>query len=582
LDFNDNGGSSDTITRDDGGSFVTDGWESGDTGIIRGSAGNDDIEFTVTTAAAATLTLPTGTLAQTDLNQTGAVIYSMVTFQDIIDKDNTDATYLGVCTLSQNGLVEVNYNLIIGDEAGAGDIWFASRGDKVVFPDQPLDTTTINQAIISAEDTGETIIHIGQSTGTGDTRVGFGGSVFTQYNTQLPHGNFIDFSAAITECDVFGSSFLDITDGAAFSSVTTHHITNCTFNNCGQIDIGSIEARNLTFTGYATATAAALLWTTNTNIKNSQFLANRNSAGTASAIEHTTTTASTYYSLTFAGNDYDVNLTAASGTLVISNSGTANASTYKTGGTGTVSFISTKTVAVNIVDTSGAIQGAQVYIQKSTPTVYTSSTGNTAGDVDLVVAEAITADTPSTGWCLVTDISLNAILPYRYASWATSTFTFPTEVTFACTGGGTATSLQDTVNDFTAINIVEGDTIRNTTDGSWAVVDEIVDANNITTSALQGGTLNVWTSGDTYSVHKLATTLVSGTDLVDVPIMNEQTDINGDASIAFPYQSVEVPIDVSVRKSSSGSTRYSSFDGSGTININGYSATIRLSTDPNV
>ena len=72
-------------------------------------------------------------------------------------------------------------------------------------------------------------------------------------------------------------------------------------------------------------------------------------------------------------------------------------------------------------------------------------------------------------------------------------------VSYACTGGGTSTSLQDTVNSFTALNIATGDTVENVTDGSSATVTTITDADNIITAALSGGSDNTWTSGDTYS-----------------------------------------------------------------------------------
>lgn len=74
--------------------------------------------------------------------------------------------------------------------------------------------------------------------------------------------------------------------------------------------------------------------------------------------------------------------------------------------------------------------------------------------------------------------------------------------TFACTGGGSATNLQDSVNDFTAMGIVTNpaDLLRNTTDGSECSVVSVDDANNITTTALTGGSDNTWTSGDTYEI----------------------------------------------------------------------------------
>jgi hypothetical protein len=581
LDFNDNGASADTITRDDGGDFTTDGWESGDTGLIKGTANNNDIEFTVTTAASTTLTLPTGTLAQTDLNQTGATIYSMVTFEDILAKDNADTSYFGVVTQSPNGVWEINYNLILGDQSGAGDLWFVSRGEKLAFPDQPLTSATPNQTITIAEDTGETIVDFGYSSGTGDDRVGFGGSVIFGYNDQYGHTCYIDFTAAITELNVFGTTFLEILSGVDFSTDTGHLVTNCSFDTCGQIDLGSVEARNLAFSGYAGSTDAALLWNSNINIKNSRFLANANSSSDSAAIEHESSGSANYIALFFSGNDYDINFSAASGDLTISASQNADPSTYKVGGTGTVYIINTKTVSVHVEDDNGNnVQGAQVYIQKNSPTEFTSGLSNDAGDGYIAVTQAIDSDIPQAGWCLVYDISEGKVLPYMYESWNTSTFTLPSEVTGTANTGGSSTTLKRKTGDsFLTANIREGLTVRNTTDGSYAVVDEIVDADTIICSSLSGGTDNTWQENDAYSFHRLATTLISATDTIDVPILNDQTDASGDVSTSINYSS-DVSIEIKVRKSSGGSSRYYNYIAGGTIRSTGFSTDVRINTDP--
>jgi hypothetical protein len=74
----------------------------------------------------------------------------------------------------------------------------------------------------------------------------------------------------------------------------------------------------------------------------------------------------------------------------------------------------------------------------------------------------------------------------------------------ACTGGGTATALQDTLNNLATLLSV-GDVIVNETDGSWATVASITDSNNVVTTSLKGGTANVWTATDNYAVYDKAT-----------------------------------------------------------------------------
>jgi len=168
---------------------------------------------------------------------------------------------------------------------------------------------------------------------------------------------------------------------------------------------------------------------------------------------------------------------------------------------------------------------------------------------------------------------------YRYVSYTGSTFTFPAEVTFACTGGGTGQLLQDTVNDFTALDIVRGDTVRNVTDGSWANVKTITDSDNIVTTELQGGSDNTWTSGDTYSFHRLATTLVSGTDQVRLTYMNDVTNGSGVVTASVPNPS-DTTMRVFVRANEPGGTDYIDQDDTVAFTAaNGLTRTFTLDVD---
>lgn len=129
-------------------------------------------------------------------------------------------------------------------------------------------------------------------------------------------------------------------------------------------------------------------------------------------------------------------------------------------------------------------------------------------------------------------------------------------------------------------DIEEGDTIRNTTDGSWAVVDEIIGTDHIATSRLQGGTDNEWEASDAYSVHRLAIAYTSSDDKVDIPIFNGQTNATGDADTTYNYGALGVSLPISVRiRSNHGSTKYIPYNTSGTITSDGYSLTAVLSED---
>lgn len=233
-------------------------------------------------------------------------------------------------------------------------------------------------------------------------------------------------------------------------------------------------------------------------------------------------------------------------------------------------------ISITVLDSdNAAIEGAQVFVRKSADDYsYTSDSGNNAGDANFVVNEVVDTDIPQTGWIHVWDASTNTKQNYRYSSWASKTFTFPAEVTGNTTSGGTSTTLNST--GIGALNIEEGDTIRNTTDGSWAIVDEL-SANSATTTALAGGSDNTWQSSDAFSVHKLAINYTDNEDLVDIPILNAQTDSSGEITATYAGS---VPIAVVVRiRSNTGATKYVPFNTSGAITSAGFSLTAILTED---
>jgi len=320
IDLNDNGGSADTIVRQDGGSWVTAGFEIGDFVKLANctTAANDGVYGPISNVTASTLTIPTGSLASTENNDATVLVMASVLPKDIYNKDGpVDDVWWGVIDQGPQGLWVINYKLIIGDVSGAGNIFFYLPTKQLIAADQALDAT-VQYYLQSAEDTGETHILFGGSTGTGDTRVGFGGAVIigegtdfdfgggTSRSVKSPRG--IDFDAEITSCEVYGSAFISMDGGLKFAVTgTDHYLTNVSFQACGQVDIGGVESRNLTFTGYSGADGA-LLWRSGvTDLKNSFFLANSNDSGDAAAIEHDTAGSETYNNLKFNGNDYDIN-----------------------------------------------------------------------------------------------------------------------------------------------------------------------------------------------------------------------------------------------------------------------------------
>lgn len=366
IDLNENGASADSIDRNDGGSFVTDGWEVGDfVKVVGATDSDDDGVYEITGVAAATLTLNIGDFTTGETANTTLSIYASITLEDIYQKDGpTDDNWYGVVDKDPSGAYIINYPLIIGDVSGALDTFFLSRGEVIVLADQPLDTTLENY-ITSAEDTGETYILFGDSTGTGNNRVGFAGSVIvgqgtvfddggsTSSNAKTPRG--IDLDAEISGLEVYGSTFIQCDGGVTYATTGTgHYVTNVTFDGCGQVAMGAVEGRNLTFTGYEGSSDAALLWNENIDIRYCNFLAN------TQAIEHPSAAGSPYgyQDFVFGGNTYDVNNTSGSA-ITIGNTD-SNATTY-TGST--VTFQTTVALKVTVYDEAGdPVQNAQTGI----------------------------------------------------------------------------------------------------------------------------------------------------------------------------------------------------------------------------
>jgi hypothetical protein len=94
---------------------------------------------------------------------------------------------------------------------------------------------------------------------------------------------------------------------------------------------------------------------------------------------------------------------------------------------------------------------------------------------------------------------------------------------------------------------------------------------------LRGGSDNTWTSGDFYAINDLATTLVSGTDRVDVPILLDETNASGDVTKSFPFVSTRA-VTVRVRHVDK-ATKYVAVKAAASIVSTGMATSIVLQQD---
>lgn len=459
---------------------------------------------------------------------------------------------------------------------------FNDTNQVILWDDQEFAATDLYGLTVLGAATGTANFTAGIKTGSGDTATGAQGWTITAASGGVRW--FFDGDAAnIDNLDIYGCTFLHggdfQLDDAAVECIST------LFNDCTSARTDNSLFLRCTVVNANTGDGVPFITTDDlTDIK---FCAFEFSDG--HAVELTTPIVASQTSKGNKFTSYGADATNdaaifnnAAGAVTISISDSGDTPTVRDGASASTTLIASVNVDVHVKDKALAdLENVDVYIQRSVATALTSGAGNNAGDGDLVVTQTIEADQPASGFLSVLDRSLNTLFGYRYASHdGANTFTFPTTVSGAATSTGSGTSLISTTTNFLTADIEEGDTIRNTTDGSFAVVDEIVDADNITTTALQGGTDDTWQSGDGFSFHDLATTLVSGTDIVDAPLSRSQTDVNGDIP-TLSYDSTQAPTAILLRfRSNSEATKYIPSDTTGTISAtDGFTLDVTMDED---
>jgi hypothetical protein len=142
------------------------------------------------------------------------------------------------------------------------------------------------------------------------------------------------------------------------------------------------------------------------------------------------------------------------------------------------------------------------------------ATNNVAGDTtfDVDGTPTIRTDTPASGYLRVTDDSSTSGQTrehrYKYASFASDTFTLTTFTDSTGTAGSTGLTLVESGRDFTADGVEVGMMVRNTTDGSIGFI-ATVGTTTLTVKQLEGGTNNDFETGDVVEINKLVTTYVA-------------------------------------------------------------------------
>jgi hypothetical protein len=499
------------------------------------------------------------------------------------DESTASGKAYGIIRTMATGVYGVQGRIQIGN-SGTSSSYFDDEDSVVVFENNGAGSSLYSLGVV-ANSTGTNSIVMGNKVGSGDTAIGANGVTIMSAgpNTSVD----LDDTNADT-VNIYGSKFFKIAGGLTLSTDTAHEFIGNTIDQTGIVTANQCIIRGCTFSGTTDASSdgSSLLWNSTINIKNSSFNSNTDATNDPHGIKHTATGTFTYDGLTFSGNDYDIDNNSGDA-ITINAVNDADPQTYENT-TGTSTTINNpKTVTTSVEDSGGtAIENAQVFIKKAGDYYsYTShNTNNTAGLGTFEVNEVVDTDLPQTGWLHVWDADTNTKQNYQYQSWTGKIFTLRTEVTGSATstdGSDPEIKLISTSTNFLTLeasgDIAEGDAIRNTSDtGAWAIVDEIVDADNITTTPLQGGTTNEWQNTNGFSFHRLAIDYVN-TDLVDIPLFNGQTDASGDTSTTY---NGTTPASITVRiRSNQGATKYIPYNTSGTITSDGYNLTAVLTED---
>lgn len=150
VDLNENGGSADTITRQDyNGNFLRDGFESGERVEISGSAGEDGT-YTIVTAAAKTLTLNIGDFTGDEL---GVEVQLTPRQTTTVDFDDADAGFGNAPTIIRSTGSWVERGYAAGGQIEVADA--ASGANNGLFVIDSIDTdTNPNDTLVLASGSG--------------------------------------------------------------------------------------------------------------------------------------------------------------------------------------------------------------------------------------------------------------------------------------------------------------------------------------------------------------------------------------------------------------------------------------------
>jgi len=232
-------------------------------------------------------------------------------WQDVLDFDAISTNQYGIFR-EKSGVVFGRGQMQIG--TSASDCQWEDSGRQVIWenptyyltsdsPNEPCVSTDFFKMVYSSPAATQTTVYEGIKVGDSDTAAGRAGMSY------IAAGPPVQVDASDTDIasfQIFGNLYKSIGNGITLPEVATsdNEFAGVTVTQSGQLLSGGATLRNGIFANNDTDADAALLWTSNINIKNYQFLANEH------GIEHATrATDVTYNNLVFSGNTFDINFT---------------------------------------------------------------------------------------------------------------------------------------------------------------------------------------------------------------------------------------------------------------------------------
>lgn len=341
---------------------------------------------------------------------TGLTVYggtsgSPGTFQEIATDDASTAAgkAYGIIRRIQPGVFGIQGDIIFGDSAGTNSLYFKDSNSIVLVEDRVIGagTPTPIRLTVTGNATGsDQRFEMGTAVSSGDDEVG--SQPVTFLNTNIVQPCIFDASNSnVKHCLLYGTTFRSFkytSDPAiSFSSNATngpnHHLSGCTFDNNGMVDVGRTVVRNCFFSGVngIGTKYASMLWNANIDIKNCTYLNNTDAdSDVAHGIKHDTAGTFTYTNMKFTGNEKDIWFSPGSGNLVINSASGSNPSTSTNDSSGTVTINNTITYTISGLQTGSEVRIFRASDDVALDGIESSSTTfdysyNYSGDVSIYV-----------------------------------------------------------------------------------------------------------------------------------------------------------------------------------------------------